>query len=101
MKYNDFIKSLKEKLPPNNISATMESMWHIKKGDWDIAHKIAQDITSDMGSWIHAHLHRIEGDKFNAEYWYRRANKTPFNIKLDDEANQIIMHILHSNKNDF
>ena len=50
-------------------------MWFDVKGDWEASHNIAQDMHDDNGSWIHAYLHRKEGDKFNAGYWYRRARK--------------------------
>ena len=100
MKYDNFIKSLKNNSPPSDISAPIKSMWYAKKGDWDMAHKIAQDIKTVLGSWIHAYLHRIEGDESNADYWYKKANVNQINANLDDEANQIIKHILDLNIQD-
>lgn len=45
-------------------------------GDWDEAHRVVQaDETDPMACWIHAVLHRIEGDDANAGYWYRRAGR--------------------------
>ena len=61
--------------PPKNLSPEQAALWHAKKGDWDRAHDIAQDIPSAMGSWIHALLHLIEGDIGNAGYWFARAGK--------------------------
>lgn len=61
--------------PPDELSAELCSLWHTKKGNWDAAHDIAQDIHTSMGSWLHAHLHLIEGDTGNAGYWYSRAGK--------------------------
>jgi len=61
--------------PPDGLSPEALSIWHIKAGNWEASHDIAQDIDSSMGSWIHAHLHLIEGDIGNAGYWYSRAGK--------------------------
>ena len=56
-----------------------------RAGDWDAAHAIAQDDHSSRGSAVHAYLHRKEGVQWNAEYWYRRAKRPPFNGTLDEE----------------
>ena len=50
-------------------------MWHTKKGNWHEAHDIAQDIGAKMGSAIHGYLHRVEGDIWNANYWYSQAGR--------------------------
>lgn len=62
-------------LPPDGLSPEAEALWHVKKGNWEAAHNIAQDIPSALGSWIHALLHLIEGDIGNAGYWFNRAGK--------------------------
>jgi hypothetical protein len=59
--------------PPQGLGDELRSLWYAKKGAWDQAHDIAQDIDTQMGSWIHALLHLIEGDLGNAGYWYGRA----------------------------
>jgi hypothetical protein len=61
--------------PPAGLSDELRSLWHAKKGEWHSAHDIAQEIDTQMGSWIHALLHLIEGDLGNAGYWYARAGK--------------------------
>lgn len=61
--------------PPADLSPEAVSLWHAKKGNWEDAHNIAQDIPSAMGSWIHGLLHLIEGDTGNAGYWFHRAGK--------------------------
>lgn len=58
-------------------------------GDWDGAHAIAQDDGSAEGSWVHAHLHRVEGDPGNAGYWYRRAGKPVASGDLAEERRAI------------
>ncbi len=61
--------------PPRGLSREAQSLWHIKKGEWDEAHDIAQDIETPMGSWLHALLHLIEGDLGNARYWFAEAGR--------------------------
>ena len=61
--------------PPADLSAPQKALWLAKKGQWDAAHDVVNDFPSKMGSWIHAHLHRIEGDLGNAAYWYHRASR--------------------------
>lgn len=61
--------------PPQGLSDELRSLWFARKGHWDKAHDIAQEIDTEMGSWIHALLHLIEGDLGNAGYWYARAGK--------------------------
>jgi hypothetical protein len=61
--------------PPASLSREAAALWHTKKGNWEDAHNIAQDIHTPMGSWIHALLHVIEGDQWNADYWFNRAGK--------------------------
>jgi len=72
----DMIASVEARdTPPDGLSAELRALWHARKGEWERAHGIAQDIGSGMGSWLHAHLHRVEGDLGNAGYWYGRAGK--------------------------
>ena len=87
MKKTDFNTSLKDPVPPNDIPPLLEALWWDLKGDWDRAHTIAQSIPSDDGSRIHAYLHRVEGDRWNADYWYQRAgrNYPDPNVSLKDE----------------
>jgi hypothetical protein len=61
--------------PPENISPALRALWHDARGEWDAAHSVAQAIEDETGAWVHAYLHRKEGDAANAAYWYRRARK--------------------------
>ena len=61
--------------PPGGLSAEVKALWYAKKGEWEEAHNIAQEIHSPMGSWIHGLLHLIEGDQGNANYWFHKAAK--------------------------
>jgi hypothetical protein len=59
----------------SHLSPEAQALWQIKNGTWEAAHHIAQDIPTKMGSWIHALLHVIEGDQWNADYWFAKAGK--------------------------
>lgn len=69
-------------------------MWEDARGRWDAAHSIAQDIDTTVGSWIHAYLHRREGDLSNAAYWYRRAQQPVASDSLDEEWDRIVSALL-------
>jgi hypothetical protein len=60
---------------PSKLTPEAQALWQVKNGDWDTAHNIAQDIHTKMGSWLHALLHVIEGDQWNADYWFSKAGK--------------------------
>lgn len=66
---------MREARPPAGLGPEARALWHAKKSEWDTAHGIAQDIHTPMGSWIHALLHVIEGDQWNADYWFSKAAK--------------------------
>jgi hypothetical protein len=61
--------------PPAGLSPEAKALWYTKKGDWEAAHGIAQDIETPMGSWLHALMHLIEGDLGNARYWFVEAGR--------------------------
>lgn len=61
--------------PPDGLSAPLQGLWQDALGDWDRAHVCAQKDPGSDGSWVHAYLHRKEGDRGNAGYWYRRAGR--------------------------
>src|SRR5258708_32590396 len=67
------LDSVKTGDPPAADVPLVRAVWHGLRGDWEAAHKIAQDDASAEGAWVHAWLHRIEGDLSNARYWYRQA----------------------------
>ena len=66
--FEKFQETLKEPIPSNQWPAALKSLWWDAKGDWNASHDIAQEIHTPMGSWIHAYLHRKEGDEWNAGY---------------------------------
>ncbi len=75
--------------PPAKASAPLTALWHLAKGDWDKAHKVVQDDEGAEAAWVHAHLHRVEGDEGNAGYWYARAGKPHATNTHAEEWNEI------------
>ena len=85
MTLSEFKSSLAHSSPPEGLSPALLALWRDAKGDWDRAHKCV-DTRSDRDSmWVHAYLHRKEGDSSNARYWYSRAGCAPANIPLEQE----------------
>ena len=80
--------------PPAHLSAALRALWHAEKGDWLKAHEIAQEIHTPDGSWIHALLHREEGDHFNARYWYDQAGRPESRKSIAEERREIIAALL-------
>jgi hypothetical protein len=75
MPLDTFRRSLLDERPPSGLNPPLEALWWAAKGEWDRAHRLVQDETGAEADWVHAYLHRVEGDLGNAGYWYRRAGK--------------------------
>lgn len=95
--YEAFQKSLNESRPSPNWTPLLQALWHDKKGDWHAAHELAQDVNTRDGSWIHAYLHRKEGDLGNASYWYSKAGRSLPSQSLDEEWESITRELLQRN----
>ena len=77
MSFDEFQQSVDgEGVAPTGLSDALQALWHDGRGNWDGAHECAQADKSRAGSWVHAYLHRKEGDEGNAGYWYARAGRT-------------------------
>jgi len=85
MTFDDFRKSLTATKPPAGLTLALAGLWWDAKGDWTRAHEFAQQDEGVEGSWVHAYLHRKEGDDGNAAYWYSRVGKPVFKEPLDAE----------------
>lgn len=90
MNEQGFKETLLHNDPPSNISVYLKSLWLDAKGDWNNAHKLIQDVTDNSAAWIHAYLHRKEGDIWNADYWYSKAGKKRPSVSLDEEWEQLL-----------
>lgn len=89
-----FIDSLQENEPNPTFSPMLQSLWHDGKGDWKRAHDLVDQLSGQDAAWVHAYLHRKEGDLWNADYWYARAKKNRPNISLEEEWEQLLSYFL-------
>lgn len=96
MKMAAFIASLEGAGPAPDVSAPLEGLWWAAKGDWDRAHKTVQDQGTREAAWVHAYLHRVEGDLGNAGYWYRQAGRPEARDSLQAEWERIAATLLGS-----
>jgi hypothetical protein len=94
----DFKASLSGPAPAPQLNAPLAALWWAAKGKWDEAHKIVQDENDADSAWVHAYLHRVEGDLGNAGYWYRRAGKPVATGSLETEWEQMVSALLGSGK---
>ena len=95
MDLQEFTQSTAGKSPPAGCAPMLQALWHLRKGDWDRAHAIVQEREDEASSaWVHAHLHRVEGDLSNAGYWYRRAGKKASASELEEEWKSLVAHFL-------
>jgi hypothetical protein len=89
-----FRASLSAPEPPLALSQALRALWLDARGNWDGAHDAAQADEGGAGDWVHAYLHRKEGDAGNAAYWYRRAHKPICRASLDEEWTAIAEALL-------
>lgn len=76
MSFAEFQQSVaRDPAPPADAGGALQALWHDARGDWDRAHACAQADGGRDGAWVHAYLHRKEGDAGNAGYWYARARR--------------------------
>ena len=94
MTVDDFRQSLTAAKPPAELTLSLLGLWWDAKGDWKRAHESAQQDEGPEGSWVHAYLHRKEGDQSNAAYWYGRAGKPVCQQPLDAEWLSIVRDLL-------
>ena len=94
MDMQEFDESVKSETPPPGLEGPLLALWWDAKGDWNRAHELAQGAGSADGDWVHAYLHRKEGDDGNASYWYSRANQPVFEGSLQEEWTHIVARLL-------
>jgi hypothetical protein len=91
-----FQLSLSHKVPPRALAAPLAALWWSKKGDWDKAHRLVQDEAGAEAAWVHAYLHRVEGDLGNAGYWYRQARQVAATGDADAEWAAMVEALLRT-----
>ena len=94
MTSSSFRASLTEKEPPQDLSPLLQALWWDAKGNWGKAHEIAQEIDSRDAAWVHAYLHRKEGDQGNAAYWYGQAGRPSSQAAVENEWMLIVQRLL-------
>ena len=94
---SEFKASLNLNQPNSTLSPQLKSLWYDGKGDWDKAHAQVDHLEDKASAWIHAYLHRKEGDIWNSDYWYSKARQTRPNISLEKEWEQLVLQFLDGN----
>lgn len=94
MDLQTFRNTLSGENPPETLGAALAGLWWDAQGDWTRAHESAQAAEGPSGAWVHAYLHRKEGDLSNAGYWYRRAGKPIAAGSFEQEWDEIVAALL-------
>ena len=94
MDTTSFKHTLSDPEPPAGLSIIMQALWYDGKGDWDRAHQLAQSSSSADAARVHAYLHRKEGDKWNASYWYNQAGKKFPEMTLEEEWEDLVKQLI-------
>lgn len=94
MDLNAFRASLAGAAPPDDLPPALSALWHEAKDDWQRAHAVVQEEDDRDCAWVHAYLHRKEGDLDNAGYWYRRARRPVAEGTLKQEWEAIVAALL-------
>jgi len=89
-----FKASVADAQPPEAVAGPLAALWWAAKGDWKKAHSIVMNDEGSDAAWVHAYLHRVEGDLPNAGYWYRTAGKPVARSPLDEEWAAIAADLL-------
>ena len=94
MDLQTFEQSLTTDTPPAEASIYLQALWYDRKGNWNKSHELIQDLPDKDAAWIHAYLHRKEGDTWNADYWYRKAGRKRPSVSLEEEWEQISAELI-------
>ncbi len=94
MQFEEFQQTLQKEKPDPSLSDPLKALWYDGNGQWERAHDLIQDAMSGDEAWVHAYLHRKEGDIGNADYWYRRAGKSRPDSNLEEEWEFIVQSLL-------
>jgi len=94
MNFEAFKESLSNDQPPAQLPIYLRALWYDGRGDWETAHDLINDLPGEKAAWVHAYLHRKEGDAGNAGYWYARAGKRMPSMSLELEWADIVSQLL-------
>jgi hypothetical protein len=93
---SEFKRTLSDSSPPPTLTAVLQALWWAAKGDWDKAHGIVMNEGGAEAAWVHAYLHRVEGDLENARYWYRQAQRKAASGALEAEWDEMAASLIDS-----
>lgn len=94
MSIEEFKETLKESQPDSGWSVQLQALWFDGKDDWEKAHDLIDHLGDPASARVHAYLHRVEGDLWNARYWYGRANAPEFTGTLEEEWSSLLQRFM-------
>lgn len=94
MDLSAFKKTISGEKVPSSLPVYLQALWFDARGNWEKAHHLIQDLEDQKAAWIHAYLHRKEGDIWNADYWYRKAGRTRPSVSLEQEWEDLVSAFL-------
>ncbi len=94
MTLSEFRRTLTRTNPPSGLAPALAALWWAAKDDWERAHDLVMNEESGDCAWVHAYLHRVEGDLGNARYWYRQAGKPVTTVALQSEWDALAAALL-------
>lgn len=94
MDLSGFKNSLSSAQLPAHLSIYLQALWQDANGNWNQAHDLIQDVKGKQAAWIHAYLHRKEGDVWNADYWYSKAGRMRPAVSLEQEWEELAASFL-------
>ncbi|MGF1478980.1 MAG: hypothetical protein ACFB4I_05760 [Cyanophyceae cyanobacterium] len=90
----EFTELIAQQKSPTSLSTALQALWYAKRGNWPQAHELVQNASDRDSAWVHAYLHREEGDLSNARYWYRQSRQPEFTDSLSQEWKHIASSLL-------
>lgn len=94
MQFIEFTDTLQQSTPPDGLSVHLKALWFDKNEQWKEAHDLVDSLSDSDSAWVHAYLHRVEGDLWNADYWYRKAGKKRPDASLEKEWETLVHYFL-------
>jgi hypothetical protein len=94
MTISEFKEWVTSEEEPENISIYLKALLLDARGDWQGAHDLVDQLPDKDAAYVHAYLHRKEGDRFNADYWYRRSGRSRSQLNLENEWEELVSHFL-------
>ena len=92
---SEFKKTISEGKLPHALSIELQSLWYAGAGDWERSHNLVDQLPGKAAAWVHAYLHRVEGDNWNANYWYDRAGQPmPTDTEVEEEWEALSIYFL-------